>query len=400
MAAKMTIGDVARLAGVSTATVWRVLNDKPDVDPETRQRILSFLVRYHFLPRAEGKPVAGHRGTAIGVLVPSLTWAMIPPILSGIGHIVEQTPRELVLYNLSHKQERAEIIRHVVATKQIDGLIAAYPDGVTGLDEAAGEDLRVSQQLSHLYELGLPVVVIDDQTAHHDTPWISADNRQGALEVVRHLIRLGHRRIAHITGPQKYLCARERLAGYRAALDEAGLPADRTLEVVGDFTAASGWAGAIYLLTLPEPPTAIFAANDDIAGGVLVAVRQHGLQAPRDMAVAGFDDAGPSASTQPPLTSAHQPFYDMGRWAAMQLMSMLETPGARTTGKDCRVRSSRRPFAQRTSAGPPPASPSHIELPIELTQRLSSAFPKSNFGMSSDAVPRDESPSVLAATSS
>ncbi len=260
------------------------------------------------------------------VVAPSLTWPMMAPILSGIGHVLEQAPRELAIYDVPRRQDRVEFIQRALGTKRIEGLIAIYPDGAATLDEATGDDRCVSLQLSEAHKQGLPVAIIDDQSDHGGVPWVSADNRQGAMDAVGHLIRLGHQRIAHISGPRSYLCAQDRLAGYRAALAQARLPVDHALEIAGDFTAASGWAGAIYLLTLPNPPTAIFAANDDIARGVLTAVQQHGLMAPWQVAVVGFDDAGPMWSTEPPLTSARQPFYDMGWWAATRLMETLATP--------------------------------------------------------------------------
>ena len=133
-------------------------------------------------------------------------------------------------------------------------------------------------------------------------PWISSDDRQGALDAVRHLITLGHRRIAHIAGPEFYLCTRQRLAGYRAALQEAQIAPDSELEVPGDFTVSSGREASARLFTLPQPPTAIFAANDDMARGVLIEARHRGLRVPEDVAVVGFDDAESSAYTRPPLT--------------------------------------------------------------------------------------------------
>ncbi len=376
---KMTIRDVARLAGVSTATVSRVLNDKPDVDADTRERILRILDKHGFVPSTAGAALAGGRTGLIGVLVPSLTWAIMSPMLNGIADVIERrTSCELVLYSLAHKHERGEIIQRIVDGKLIDGLIAAYPDGVANSAEVVDGDRRVSRHLSQLHEQGLPVVVIDDQTAHDDTPWISADNRQGAMEAVRHLIRLGHRRIAHISGPDPYLCSRDRREGYWAALEEAGLPFDHTLDITGDFTSASGWAGAIFLLTLPEPPTAIFAANDDMAGGVLTAVRQHGLHVPGDVAVVGFDGAGPSASTQPPLTAARQPFFEMGWWAATTLMELIEAPRLCPHGHLHGTTRQRHVYAVPTpvAAVSSQNTPSRIQLPVELVQRSSSAAPE------------------------
>jgi LacI family transcriptional regulator len=326
MATKLTIRDIARLAGVSSATVSRVLNEKPDVDPMTRQRIQSIVDEQRFVPSVAGAGLAGGRTGLIGVLVPSLTWAIMSPVLSGVADVIEQTPYELVLYSLGRKQGRGETIHRIVDAKLIDGLIAIYPDGAARQGDVNDEDRSVSAHLSRLYEQGFPVVVIDDQQLHEDMPWISSDNYQGALDAVRHLIALGHQRIAHITGPELYLCSRERLAGYRAALEDARLVPDPELEVPGDFTFFSGRVASAQLFTLPDPPTAIFAANDDMAHGVLAEARQRGLRVPEDVAVVGFDDAESSAYARPPLTTVRQPFFDAGRRAAVTLVALVDAP--------------------------------------------------------------------------
>lgn len=331
----------------------------------------------------------------VGVVLPTLAWPMMSPILSAISHVLDQSSRELALYSVPRKHDRVEFIQRIVGMRQIEGLIAIYPDAAATLDEATGDDRRVARQLSQVYKQGIPVTIIDDQTTHDGVPWVSADNRQGATDAVRHLIRLGHRRIAHISGPQAYLCAQDRLAGYRAALSEAHLPFDPALEIDGDFTAASGWAGAIYLLTLPNPPTAIFAASDDIAQGVLTAVQQHGLLVPKQVAVVGFDDAGPMWSIDPPLTTVRQPFYDMGWWAATRLMNILATPYSRRTRRQPPLARERAGHASHTDAQTPEsrAVRDHLQLPVTLTQRVSSGASRR---ISSLSRPSSSSPGAVA----
>src|SRR5262249_37935764 len=157
----------------------------------------------------------------IGLLVPSLTWAIMSPVLSGVADVVGHTAYELVLYSLGRKHERGEVIRRIVDANLIDGLIAIYPDVAAREGDVVDGDRSASRDLSQIHEQGFFVVVVDDQHVHEDLPSITSDNRQGAFDAVRHLIALGHTRIAHITGPEPYLCSRERLAGYRAALSEA-----------------------------------------------------------------------------------------------------------------------------------------------------------------------------------
>src|SRR5262245_44186986 len=202
MAGKITIRDIARLAGVSSTTVSRVLNEKPDVDPLTRKRIERIVDEQRFVPSVAGAGLAGGRTGLIGVLVPSLTWAIMSPVLSGVTEVVEHTAYELVLYSLGRRHERGEIIRRIVDAKLIDGLIAIYPDVAAREGDVVDEDRPASRHLSQIHEQGFPVVVVDDQYVHDDLPWISMDNRQGAVDAVRHLIASGHQRIAHISGPE------------------------------------------------------------------------------------------------------------------------------------------------------------------------------------------------------
>jgi LacI family transcriptional regulator len=290
--------------------------------------------------------------------------------MSGVADVIEHTPHELVLYGHSHRRERGEILQRIIDVKLIEGLIAVYPEGAAFAGDVAQADGRISERLGQLYQQGFPVVVIDDQHRHDAIPWISADSRGGAVQAVRHLRSLGHTRIAHITGPMAYLCSQERLAGYREALAEESLPVDPELVIAGDFTASSGRAAMDRLLTLYAPPTAVFAANDDMAFGVLAAARQHGLRVPRDVAVIGFDDAGPAASAKPSLTTVRQPFYDMGRQAAATLVARLDAePRAHAYG-----RSSRYPPGRSSvivSVGFEPPTVSRNTVPVQLIERES-----------------------------
>lgn len=366
---KMTIRDVARIAGVSIATVSRVLNEKPDVDATTRERILRIVEEQGFVPSMAGAGLAGGRTGLLGVLVPALTWAIMSPILSGVTNIVEQTSHELVLYSHRGKRDRSDIVQRIVDAKLIDGLIAIYPDAAAFPGELIDGDRRVSAHLSQLHEQGFPVVVVDDQVAHDGIPWVTADNQRGALEAVRYLISLGHRRIAHISGPESYLCTRDRREGYRAALTEAHLPLDPWLEVAGDFTKSGGQAGANKLFALTPPPTAIFTANDDMAYGALVAARESRLRVPDDIAIVGFDDAGPSAHTHPSLTTVRQPFFDLGREAAKSLLALLDAlPPRAVNGHGWRQVGAPYPpsdMAQHI------ATTARIRLPVQLVERRS-----------------------------
>ncbi|HLY30555.1 MAG TPA: LacI family DNA-binding transcriptional regulator [Ktedonobacterales bacterium] len=326
MSNKLTIRDIARLAGVSTATVSRVLNHKPDVDPETRQRVLRVMDEHRYVPSVTASSLAGGKSRLLGALTPSLTWPLMPHIMQGIAEVIEQTDYELVLYSISHRTDRSALIDRIIEAHLIDGLIAVYPDGMADAEPGDNPERAASSHLRELFQQGFPVVILDDQSLPNQTPWVGPDNRIGAYEAVRHLIRLGHQRIAHIQGPTQYQCSHDRFEGYRQALTEAGIPIDPAYVVKGDFTTPGSYAAATQLLELPERPTAIFAANDQMAYGALLVAKAQGLHIPSDLAVIGFDDIELSAHIQPALTTVRQPFELMGRAAAELLLSLVNTP--------------------------------------------------------------------------
>jgi LacI family transcriptional regulator len=367
---KLTIRDIARLAQVSTATVSRVLNHKPDVDPATRERVLQIVKERGFVPSIAASSLAGGRSRLLGVLVPSLTWPLMPNIMQGIAEVIEQTSYELMLYSISHRRDRSELMDSILATRLVDGLIAVYPDGVTSAEPTNGAKVEASAHLADLYAQGFPVVILDDQSLPGRTPWVGPHNRIGAYQAVRHLVGLGHRRIAHVQGPAQYQCSHDRDAGYRQALEEAGIEVDPALVLEGDFNAPGGQAAGAQLLGLPNRPTAIFAANDQMACGVLSAAQARGLRVPGDVAIVGFDDAALAVQVRPTLTTVRQPFQEMGKRAADLLLALVDAP--RMLGDGWLERMMHLTEAQHGGSG---MNPPQIQLPTELIVRESSGPP-------------------------
>jgi len=352
MTSKVTIQDIARLAGVSKATVSRVLNHKPDVDPETRERILRIMDEHEYVPNIAAAGLAGGRPRLVGVLVPSLTWPLMPQIMLGIGEGVEPSSYEVVLYSMSQNQDRSAIIDRILAAKLTSGLLAVFPG-------------PSSEHLKELHDQGFPVVMMDDQGQPGEMPWIGTDNRAGAYSAVRHLLDLGHRRIGHIQGPSHYQVSRDRFRGYCDALREVGLTPDPELLSRGDFKPPSGRVAGLELLRKSERPTAIFAGNDEMAYGVLAAAEEVGLHVPEDLAVVGLDDIAPSQHVRPALTTVRQPLYEMGRRGMELLLSLVESPrpvaSARLSGT---LGSSQHHMPARTN-------PIRIQLPSALVVRES-----------------------------
>lgn len=272
-----------------------------------------------FVPSIAASGLAGGRSRLLGALVPALTWPLIPELMRGIGEVVGCTTYELILYSISdvhHEKDRSEVIDRIVSSRLAAGLIAVFP----------GSSAR---HLVELHSRDFPVVFIDDQgIPPENTPWISVDNRLGAYEATFHLLRLGHRRIAHIQGPLKYQVSHDRFQGYCDAMQEAGLLLDPSLVLEGDFMPPTGRSCASAFFDLPrqQQPTAIFAGSDYMAYGAIAAAEQRGLRVPEDIAVVGFDDNPASAHMEPALTTVRQPFYEMGRRACELLLTLVEAP--------------------------------------------------------------------------
>ncbi len=362
MPKKCTIDDIARLADVSRTTVSRVLNHKPDVDSATRERILRIIEEQNFVPSTTASGLAGGRSRLIGILIPAWAWPLIPDLTPGIVEVVKQTPYELVLYSINDEdieRDRSEVINRLLASQLTAGLLAIFP-------------AHVSQHLTRLYKQGFPIVIIDDQEVQV-TPWVGADNSTGAYNAVRHLINLGHRRIAHIQGPSEYLVSHDRYNGYRQALLEAGITPDPALVLEGDFLAPTGRTCASKFFELPpdKRPTAIFAGSDQMAYGVLAAAEEYGLSIPQDIALVGFDDDAPSVHTSPALTTVRQPYLEMGQRGIELLLSMLDTSGTHPRGKGLSSKLEETPREAGGGISPTGAQPIRIQLPTSLVVRES-----------------------------
>lgn len=361
MQKKLTIQDIARLAGVSKATVSRVLNHHPTVDAALSERVMHIVQRYGFVPNPTATGLATGRTRLIGVLAPPLTWPAIPEIVRGIAEYIEDTTYEIVLYSISFKRDHSDVIDRILEMRMVSGLVAIVP----------GE---LARHLLKRYQHGLPMVMIDDQEKPSRVPWVGIDNIAGAYEATQHLLTLGYKRIAHIQGPQSYHCAIERYEGYRRALQDAGLSPDLTLLLQGDFDVASGRHCAELLFARDKRtwPDAIFVGNDQMAYGFLEVAERQGVRVPDDIAVVGFDDNMLSTHTRPPLTTVRQPFSEMGSQAIELLLTMIDPEHRSDEGPQ-------KGFARQGPDGSLEDDdvdhPIRIQLPTRLIVRASSGAP-------------------------
>lgn len=305
-----TIRDVARAAGVSVATVSRVLNGKGPVREETRQRIREVAERLRYVPHGAARSLITRRTGVIGVVLPEVYGEFFSEILRGIDGAVRRA-RHHLLVSGSH-DDRAELAAVLRSMRgRVDGLIVMSPDV-----DATVLDVNLPA--------GLPVVLLNSPLNDGGPDSIGIENRPGARAVVEHLLGHGYGRLALIAGPHSNHDAAERRAGYREALASAGIPADPDLEVEGGFTEESGYDAMRRLLDLPEPPRAVFAANDAMAIGALGALRAARVTVPDEVAIAGFDDIRMARYLDPPLTTVHVEIDGLGERACDRLLAALD----------------------------------------------------------------------------
>ncbi|MET9355694.1 LacI family DNA-binding transcriptional regulator [Streptomyces sp. NPDC006617] len=335
---RVTITDIARRAGVSVPTVSRVVNGRSDVSPGTRARVEELLRRHGYRKRATAP---GRRAALIDLVFNDLDSPWAVEIIRGVEEVAHAAGVGTVVSAIHGRSGDARQWMRNLRARASDGVVVV----TSALDPVLHQELRI---------LGVPLVVVDPAGAPAlDVPTVGAANRSGGRAATEHLLALGHRRIGLIAGPPRLLCSRARHDGYRAALEDAGLAVDESLVVPGDFRHESGFAACATLLGLPEPPTAVFAASDQMALGAIEALRRQGLRVPQDMSVVGFDDLPEVRWSAPPLTTVRQPLADMGREAARTVLR--RTRGERPDPP--RIELGTELILRSSTAPPPPPAP-------------------------------------------
>ncbi|MEW2523069.1 LacI family DNA-binding transcriptional regulator [Actinacidiphila alni] len=312
--AKLTIRDIARLSGLSKSTVSLVLNDSPKVDPATRRRVLEVMRRHNYVPSFAATALAKGDTGLIGMIVPGLTWRFMANVNYGVAKVVEDTKYEIVLFTSTNERDYDSVVDRVLSSGLSAGLLVVTHDG------------QPLDRLTDLHRAGMPIVLIDTVGGDRDLPSVGADNYAGGLAAGRHLIGLGHRRIACILGPVDHPYVRERRRGLRDALAEAGIEPDPALEAETDFEhqLIRERTGELMALPAARRPTAIFAFHDSAAFTLLDTLAERGLRVPEDVSVIGFNDIDAASHVRPALTTIRQPFTDMGRQAARLLLTALD----------------------------------------------------------------------------
>jgi LacI family transcriptional regulator len=335
----VTIKDVAREAKMSVATVSRVLNGSGPVSEETSRLIREVVGRMRYVPHSGARSLITSKTETIGVLLPDLYGEFFSEVIRGMDDTAQRNGYHLLI-------SRAYADRHGIETAiramrgRVDGVVAMSPD----LDEESLLNLPST----------IPLVLLCSVSRGNEIDSITIQNCRGAREMTRHLLALGHNRIAIIKGSARNYDAAERLRGYRIALREAGITPDPQLERDGDFTELAGYSAALELLALKKRPTAIFAANDSMAIGALSALRVSGIAVPEEMAVAGFDDIPLARYMDPPLSSVHVPICDLGAKAVTLLLHGITHKNDHARRRE---RVSTKLVIRRSTAGEPAERP-------------------------------------------
>jgi len=335
-----TIADVARRAGVSPMTVSRVINGEKNVRAATRDAVNAAIAALSYAPNQAARSLAGADQIRIGLLYSNPSAAYLSEFLVG-G--LDQTSRR----NVQLVVEKCDLDRHEVEVA--NRLVASGIDGII-LPPPLCDSLSVIEVLT---QSGTPAVQVATGRVADSVSAVSIDDHKAALAMTRHIVALGHQRIGFIIGNPNQTASSRRLEGYRNALTKAGLTVDEDLIAQGLFTYRSGLDAAERLLELAEPPSAIFASNDDMAAATVAVAHRRGLDVPGDLTVCGFDDTALATTIWPELTTIHQPITDMSR-AAVELLV-----------DEIRLRRSGQPTEHR-----------HMLLDFTLVRRQSDAAPR------------------------
>lgn len=318
----LTLEKIAQLAGVSPATVSRVVNNYPHIRPEVRERVQKIITQTGFQPNMIARSLASDRSGIIGLVIPNsprMVFAdpYFASLIQGITQATNRSNLTLSLFLFHSKEEETRTIQSILTTGLLDGVIITA-------------DRKEDSFVPKFAERGLPFVLIGRPESHMEMNYVDTDNVAGGYLATEHLLKLGHRRIATI-GSDQNTAGDDRCTGYRKALENYQIELDPRLIAFGDFSVESGYNAMKKLLQ--EKPDAVFVASDTMALGALRAIRDAKLRVPDDIALVGFDDLPPALQADPPLTTIRHPIEQSGKLAVEMLSTILnekDAPSRRT----------------------------------------------------------------------
>ncbi|MFN4114688.1 MAG: LacI family DNA-binding transcriptional regulator [Sphingomonadaceae bacterium] len=333
---RANIRDVAARAGVAVKTVSRVLNGHPYVSKALREKVEQAMADLDYRPSVAARILSGAKSNQVALIYDNHSPYYMFQIQKGCWDVCQEQGIRLLAQPVDVADPRVgDQVRGLVSETHVDGIILSSP--VTDCDPV----------LRALEAMDIPFVRISPGTNHALTSSVFMDDAQAADDMTTHLINLGHRRIGFIKGHPNHMASDDRLFGYRRALDRVGIAFEPQLVAKGEFNFESGVAAGQYFLSLNPRPTAIFAANDDMAAGVLSVAHDRGIDLPGELSVAGFDDTTLARTVWPPLTTIHQPMAELARTAAEILIG----------GGDITHRRLPHQLVERSSVAPPARKP-------------------------------------------
>lgn len=307
-----TIHDIAKFAGVSLATVSRVLREPEKVTPARRSRVREAIAHFNYVPNAMAQQLRRPGFRTILVIIPEISNLFFAEALKNIENVAHQLGCRVLIGETQRKQERLDHYVELVTSRVADGLIlfgSLWPSVLRDSFDAGSP-------------LPFPLVLAEGSVYGPNCPRVKIDNIRSGEMAVRHLLASGRKRIAMISGPLRYTVSTDRLEGYQRALSEAGMEQRADWVVVGNFSMESGYEAMASLLERPEWPDGVFCASDEMAIGAQAAIREKGLRMPDDIALVGFDDMRFAAYASPPLTTIRQPAAQLGE-AAVRMMQAI-----------------------------------------------------------------------------
>ncbi|PRY48331.1 LacI family transcriptional regulator [Arcticibacter pallidicorallinus] len=310
-----SLKNVADMAGVSVATVSRVLNSDDVVKEDTKQKVLAAIKKLNYTPNRVAQRLRSTKTNSriIGLLIPDIQNPFYVDVIRGIEDYAYAHNSVVIIGNFSQDEKKEKLYIDILKSESVDGFIVAPSNE---------KDVYIKA----LIEDGFPIVCIDRGMKDVDVDLVKVDNQQGVFNAVQHLIGLGHTRIGHVTGKPFLPTTHERMAGYEEAMKMYDLEIDPEIIVSSNSDYDSGAEKTAHLLELENPPTAIFTANNLITLGALDTINRRGLRIPEDIAIVGFDDVYWANSLNPPLTAVRQPGFEIGRRSCELLIQRINKP--------------------------------------------------------------------------
>ena len=311
----VTLKEVAAELGVSTMTVSRAINNRPNVDEQTKKKIMEVVTRMGYTPNLVAKSLISSKTYTIGVVIPEISHSFFPEVVKGIEEVANSHNYQIFLTNTSDSFEKEKAVIEALRAKRVDGILIST--SLTNNDYSF---------YKRLVESGLPMVFFDRCISDVGISCIGVNDKSASRQFTEHLINKGYKRIGYLSGPKQLSIGKDRFEGFMEAMLLHNLPVDENLIIENGFNEKGGYHAMNKLLELPvsQRPRAVVAVNDPVAFGAMDAIREAGLRIPEDIAIVGFTNDIRASLVNPPLTTVHQPAFEVGKKAASKIIKTIE----------------------------------------------------------------------------